>query len=72
MKQSQSTIRLAYYVLAGMLSAFAGGVMTVDFSDWRNGALFIAAIFTAGITAARGYIDQTPSRVESPTNKRTK
>lgn len=66
MTQKQSNARLWFYIVSAMLSAFTGGVLAVDFSDWRKAAVFAAGILGAGITAARGYVDTSTSRVETP------
>lgn len=63
MTSKQSTARLVFYVATAMLATFSGGIMSVDFSDWRAVALFIAAIIGAGLTAARSYLDTSSSQV---------
>ena len=63
MSPKQSKFRLWYYVSSAMLTVFAGGILTVDFSDWRYVALFIAAIISAGLTGARAYEDQSAGQV---------
>lgn len=66
MTPNQSRFRLIFYVATAMLAAFSGGIMTVDFSDWRAVALFAAAIIGAGMTAARSYVDQSVSQIQQP------
>ena len=63
MSPKQSTARLIFYIATAMLATFSGGIMSVDFSDWRAVALFVSAIIGAGLTAARGYLDMSPSQV---------
>ena len=64
MTPAQSTARLALYVLIAMIATASAGVMTVDFSDSKQLAVFWLAIIASGLNTARSYIDQTPSRVE--------
>jgi hypothetical protein len=65
MTPRDSTIRLTTYVNAAVLSAFIGGVSTVDFTDWKQVAVFSAAVLLAGNNALRAYIDKTPAEVQS-------
>ena len=58
--------RMIYYIATSMLATFTGGIMTADFSDWRSSSLFVAAILGAGLTAARGYVDKSPTEVAVP------
>ena len=69
MTPRQSALRLCTYVNAAILSAFIGGVSTVDFSDWKQVAVFTAAVILAGNNAIRAYIDKSPSEVTSETPK---
>lgn len=66
MTPSQSTARLVLYVLIAMVTAASAGVLTVDFSDQKQVAVFVLAIVAAGLNTARSYIDKSPSEVEKP------
>jgi hypothetical protein len=66
MTQKASMLRLLTYVNAAILSAFIGGVATVDFTDWKQVAVFSAAVILAGNNALRAYIDKSPSEVQQP------
>ena len=65
MTPSASNLRLCTYVNGAILSAFIGGVSTVDFSDWKQVAVFAAAVVLAGNNALRAYIDKSPSEVRT-------
>ena len=66
MTPTQSTARLALYVLVAMCSAASAGVMTVNFSDPKQVAVFALAVIGAGANTARSYIDKSPSEVQKP------
>jgi hypothetical protein len=66
MTPAQSTARLVLYVLIAMVTAASAGVLTVDFSDQKEVAVFVLAIAAAGLNTARSYIDKSPSEVEKP------
>ncbi len=64
MTPSQSTARLVLYVLIAMVTASSAGVLTVDFSDQKEVAVFVLAILAAGLNTARSYIDKSASEVQ--------
>jgi len=66
MTRAQSILRLTLYVLLAMLSAASAGVMTVDFSDSRQVAIYSMAVLAAGLNTARSYIDKSPTEVIKP------
>lgn len=66
MTPKQSTARLLCYIAAAMLSAVTTGIMSVDFSDWRQAVVFVCGVLGAGVAALRAYIDQSPTQVEKP------
>lgn len=66
MTPAQSTARLVLYVLIAMVTAASAGVLTVDFSDQKEVAVFVLAIVAAGLNTARSYIDKSPSEVSKP------
>ena len=66
MTPAQSTARLMLYVLVAMVTAASAGVLTVDFSDQKQVAVFVLAIIAAGLNTARSYIDKSPSEVNKP------
>lgn len=66
MTHSQSTARLVLYVAISLVSAASAGVLTVDFSDAKQVAVFVLAITAAGLNTARSYIDKSPSQVVEP------
>jgi hypothetical protein len=66
MTASQSFARLALYVFIAMVSTASAGVMTVDFADRKQVAIFVLAILAAGANSARGYIDKSPAEVQPP------
>jgi hypothetical protein len=70
MSPKQSTVRLLCYVSLSMLAAVTGGIMAVNFSDWREVVLFGCGIAGAGITALRSYIDQSPTQITKPDEPR--
>lgn len=59
----QSIARLALYVLIAMVTTASAGVLTVDFADQKEVAVFALAIIAAGLNTARSYIDKSPSEV---------
>ena len=63
MTSSQSTARLVLYVLIAMVTAASAGVLTVDFSDSKQVAVFVLAIIAAGLNTARSYIDKSATEV---------
>ena len=64
MKQSESTIRLALYILIAMGTSASAGLMTVNFGNWRETVSFILSICMTGLITARSYIDQSPVAVK--------
>jgi len=64
MTPKQSTARLTLYVLIAMVTTASAGVLTVNFADPKQVAVFALAIIAAGLNTARSYIDQTPTQVE--------
>jgi hypothetical protein len=64
MTPAQSTARLVLYVLIAMVTAASAGVLTVDFSDQKEVAVFVLAIVAAGLNTARSYIDKSASEVQ--------
>ena len=64
MTPNQSTARLVLYVLIAMVTAASAGVLTVDFSDQKEVAVFVLAILAAGLNTSRSYIDKSASEVE--------
>ena len=66
MTSKQSTTRLALYVLISAVTTAAAGVLTVDFSDAKEFAVFVLAILAAGLNTARSYIDTSESQVPKP------
>lgn len=64
MTPKQSTARLVLYVLIAMVTTASAGVLTVDFSDSKQVAVFTLAIIAAGLNTARSYIDQTPTQID--------
>ena len=66
MTPSQSNLRLCLYVLLAMLSAASAGVLTVDFADPRQVAIYAMAVIAAGLNTARSYIDKSPTEVTRP------
>lgn len=56
-------IRLVLYVLIAMISTASAGVLTVDFTDAKQVAVFSLAVIAAGLNTARSYIDKSPSEV---------
>jgi len=47
-----------------MVTAASAGVLTVDFSDQKEVAVFVLAIIAAGLNTARSYIDKSASEVQ--------
>jgi len=66
MTPKASSLRLALYVCVSMVSAASAGVLTVDFSNSKQVAVFALAIIAAGLNTARSYIDTSDSQVEKP------
>jgi hypothetical protein len=66
MSAKQSTTRLVLYVMIAMVTAASAGVLTVDFSNQKEVAVFALAILAAGLNTARSYIDTSDSQVEKP------
>jgi hypothetical protein len=66
MTQKQSIARLTLYVCLAMVTAASAGVLTVDFSEPKQVAVFGLAILAAGLNTARSYIDQTPTQIDKP------
>lgn len=62
--QKDSTIRLVLYIAVAMITTASAGVLTVDFTDPKQVAVFSLAIIAAGLNTARSYIDQTPTNVQ--------
>ena len=46
-----------------MITAASAGVLTVDFSDKKEVAVFVLAILAAGLNTSRSYIDKSASEV---------
>lgn len=63
MTANQSLERRIHYVILAMLTAAGAGVMTVDFSQPRQVAVFVLAVLAAGVNTSRSYIDVSPSQV---------
>ena len=66
MTPAQSTARLVLYVLVAMVTAASAGVLTVNFSDSKEVAVFALAVIAAGLNTARSYIDKSPAEVSKP------
>lgn len=66
MTPAQSIARLALYVLIAMVTTASAGVLTVDFADPKQVAVFALAVIAAGLNTARSYIDKSPSEVNKP------
>ena len=66
MTAKSSTARLTLYVLIAMITAASAGVMTVDFANQKQVAVFALAILAAGLNTARSYIDTSESQVPKP------
>ncbi len=64
MTAKQSTARLCLYIAQALLAAAVTGIMAVDFTDWKQVALFVLGIIAAGVNTARSYIDQSPTQVQ--------
>lgn len=64
MSPAQSTARLLLYVIISMVTAASAGVMTVDFANPKQVAIFALAVIAAGLNTARSYIDKSPSEVK--------
>lgn len=64
MTPKQSIARLTLYVLIAMVTTASAGVLTVNFADPKQVAVFALAIIAAGLNTARSYIDQTPTQIE--------
>jgi hypothetical protein len=63
MTSTQSTTRLVLYVLIATVTAASAGVLTVDFGDLKQVAVFVLAIVAAGLNTARSYIDKSATEV---------
>ena len=63
MTPNQSHALLAHYVLLAMITAASAGVLTVDFSDKKEVAVFVLAIIAAGLNTSRSYMDKSDSEV---------
>lgn len=66
MTPKQSTARLILYVCLAMVTAASAGVLTVDFADAKQVAVFSLAVIAAGLNTARSYIDQSPTQIDNP------
>lgn len=66
MTAKSSTARLTLYVFIAMITAASAGVLTVDFSDRKQVAVFSLAILAAGLNTARSYIDTSEAQVPKP------
>lgn len=64
MTSAQSTTRLILYVLIAMVSTATTGLVSVDFSDYKETAVFGLSVLASGLVTARSYIDKTPSEVK--------
>jgi hypothetical protein len=49
-----------------MVTAASAGVLTVNFSDSKEVAVFALAVIAAGLNTARSYIDKSPAEVSKP------
>lgn len=65
MTPKQSGIRLALYIALAMVMTALAGLQVIDFKDEKVVVGWILSIIATGLTTARAYIDQTPSRVET-------
>jgi len=63
MTAKSSTTRLILYVFIAMITTASAGVMTVDFHDSKQVAVFSLAIIAAGLNTARSYIDNSESQI---------
>lgn len=66
MTAKSSTARLILYVMIAMITTASAGVLTVDFHDQKQVAVFALAILAAGLNTARSYIDTSESQVPKP------
>ena len=66
MNQKQSSIRLTLYVSIAMLTAANAGIGTVDFGNLKEMIAFCLSVVVTGLITARSYVDQTPSKVQTP------
>ena len=66
MTPKASNLRLTLYVLIAMVTAASAGVMSVDFTNQKEVAVFVLAIIAAGLNTARSYIDTSDSQVPKP------
>ena len=66
MTAKASTTRLVIYVLISMATAAGAGIMSVDFTNERQVAAWSLAIFIAGLTTTRSYIDNSESQIDQP------
>ena len=63
MTSLQSYTRLALYVAISMVTTASAGLLTVDFSNGKQVAVFALGVLGSGLVTARSYIDKTPSDV---------
>jgi ATP-dependent protease HslVU (ClpYQ) peptidase subunit len=66
MTPNQSKLRQHLYVNGAVLSAFIGGIVSLDTSDWRAVSVFFAGIILAANNALRAYIDTSAGDVVEP------
>jgi hypothetical protein len=66
MTQKASTARLVLYVFIAMATTASSGIMSIDFTNSRQLAAWGLAIFIAGLTTARSYIDKSESQIDQP------
>lgn len=56
-------IRAVLYTLIAALGAASTAIMSVDFSDPKQAALFWIGVSGAGLTALRSFVDKSSSQV---------
>jgi len=59
----QSNLRLVCYVALAMIAAASTSMMSIDFSDARQVALFTLGVLGSGFTALRSYIDTSSVKI---------
>lgn len=67
--QLQSTTRLILYVLIAMVTTAAGGILSVDFTNPKQIAVYALSVLASGLVTARSYIDKTPAQVDPPSSQ---
>lgn len=61
-----SLTRLFLYVLIATCATASAGVLTVDFADPKQVAVFALAIVASGLNTARSYIDTSNGAAQQP------